>query len=476
MWTLLLARVGDPSGAYVDRRQIDGGQLVIGRDVRKCDWVLPDDRGHVSRAHCTVGVVGFDLFVTDTSTNGTSVNAPQARLPANQPVPVKMGDRLFIGDYLIDIASETAAAGVALMPAPAPLPFAAPAAGQGIWAAAEADPVWRKDPFGGEGDGVHEFLGNAMDEWLKPPGHAAPPAVDIGWNGAMGAAFSKPILATPAPAESGAFGIPADWLAPPPGELPPPADPFGGALRTADPFGSDPFGVTPSAGFAGDPFAGFDVPAPPPAPAPAPIATPSPMPGAPPSVAGTPDWAAFCTGAGLDAGDLKLSSDAMHRLGVLYRQVVLGLTDLIQDRAAFKDEFRVERSMLMMGRNNPLKHMPPLDTARLLLGEPLPGFMSSEEAVRGAFEDIKKHQLAMLAGVQHALQAVFERLEPAEIERLIAKAAGARKGLLDRKPDPWTVYRTVFEALRVDATNNVNSVMSLAFRDGYEAFMKAQSG
>ena len=98
MWTLLLARVGDPSGAYLDRRQIDGGQLVIGRDVHKCDWVLPDDRGHVSRAHCTVGVVGFDLFVTDTSTNGTSVNASQARLPAGQPVPVKMGDRLFLGD------------------------------------------------------------------------------------------------------------------------------------------------------------------------------------------------------------------------------------------------------------------------------------------------------------------------------------------------------------------------------------------
>ena len=296
--------------------------------------------------------------------------------------------------------------------------------------AVEADPVWSKDSFGGGGDSIHEFLGNAMDEWMTPPGRSAAPmlAVDIGWNGAMGAAFSKPILATPTPAESAAFSIPADWQAPPSAQ--------------------------------------------------APIATPLPMPNTAPvaPAAGTPDWAAFCSGAGLDAGDLKLSPDAMHRLGVLYRQVVLGLTDLIQDRAAFKDEFRVERSMLMMGRNNPLKHIPPLDTARLLLGEPLPGFMSSEEAVKGAFEDIKKHQLAMLAGVQHALQSVFERLEPAEIERLIAKAAGAKKGLLDRKPDPWTVYRTVFEALRVDATNNVNSVMSLAFRDGYEAFMKAQAG
>lgn len=161
----------------------------------------------------------------------------------------------------------------------------------------------------------------------------------------------------------------------------------------------------------------------------------------------------------------------MERLGVLYRQVVLGLSDLIQDRAAFKDEFRVERTQLAIGRNNPLKHLPPHEAARLLLGDPLPGFMDAESAVRGALEDIKKHQLAMLAGVQHALAAVFERLAPAEIEALIGRAASGRR-LPFGRPDPWTVYKTVFEALKVDATNNVNSVMSVAFREGYEAFMK----
>lgn len=517
MWTLLLARVGDPPGAYLDRRQIDGGTLVIGRDVRKCDWVLPDDRGHVSRAHCSISVAGFDLFVTDTSTNGTGVNAPQPRIPPGQPVPVRMGDRLYLGDYLIDIASETAAAGVALTPAPPPQSLPTPA-GQGIWGAGEVDPLWGGskpgDPFGAD---VHEFLGNAMDEWLAPASRQAAPAVDIGWNGAMGAAFSKPILAASAPPASNAFAIPDDWMAPAPAAAPtaradpfaaPAPDPFGAAkpdpfaATAPDPFAArpDPFGAAPTdpfgaaaadpfggggdgAGFAGDPFAGFDLPAPVPAPSPpepaAPVARPAPAPrAAAPAGAGAiggAEWAAFCEGAGLDGEDLKLAPDAMHRLGVLYRQVVLGLTDLIQDRAAFKDEFRVERSVLMMGRNNPLKHMPPLDTARLLLGDPLPGFMSADESIRGAFEDIKKHQMAMLAGVQHALQAVFERLEPAEIERLIAKAAGAKRGLLDRKPDPWTVYRTVFEALRVDATNNVNSVMSMAFRDGYEAFMKGQA-
>ncbi|PZN92653.1 MAG: type VI secretion system-associated FHA domain protein TagH, partial [Alphaproteobacteria bacterium] len=200
-----------------------------------------------------------------------------------------------------------------------------------------------------------------------------------------------------------------------------------------------------------------------------------PTPRAAPAAAPTGDgWAAFCDGAGLDPDDLRLAPDAMRRLGVLYRQVVLGLSDLIQDRAAFKDEFRVERTQLSMGKNNPLKHLPPLDSAKLLLGDPLPGFMPADEALRTAFEDIKKHQLAMLAGVQHALNAVFERLSPAEIEALMAKASGAKRGLpFTRGINPWTVYQTVFEALRRDAVSNVNSVMSMAFRDGYEKFLKA---
>ena len=78
----------------------------------------------------------------------------------------------------------------------------------------------------------------------------------------------------------------------------------------------------------------------------------------------------------------------------------------------------------------------------------------------------------MLAGVQHALSAVFDRLSPAEIEKLIEKASGGKRGLpFTRGVNPWTVYQTVFEALRRDAVSNANSVMSVAFRDGYEKFL-----
>ncbi|WP_426166047.1 type VI secretion system-associated FHA domain protein TagH [Sandarakinorhabdus sp. DWP1-3-1] len=528
MWTFLLSRIGDAPGSYVDRRQFDGGQMKIGRNARSCDWALPDDQGHLSREHCTISAVGLDLFVIDTSTNGVMLNAPGQRIAPQVPVAVRVKDKLLLGDFVIEIATESAGAGVALTPAAAPpLPGGGSAGFDGMaqpdaWFTPAADPIWGTGPD--RHAEVHDFLGHAMHDFLGPaPGSGGGGApIDPAWGGPMSDAFSKPIMAAMTPVAAD-FGIPEDWAAPPRAAAPAApaaADPFGDfaapalapavddpfaafAPAAADPFGGPPpkafgaladpfadaFGDAAPATMPDDPFAlpgnavspdddPFAMPAaaPPPqvfAATPASAARPAPAAahGAAPAGDG---WAAFCDGAGLDPDDLRLAPDAMRRLGVLYRQVVLGLSDLIQDRAAFKDEFRVERTQLSMGKNNPLKHLPPLDSAKLLLGDPLPGFMPADEALRTAFEDVKKHQLAMLAGVQHALNAVFERLSPAEIEALMAKASGAKRGLpFTRGINPWTVYQTVFEALRRDAVSNVNSVMSMAFRDGYEKFLKA---
>lgn len=551
MWTLLLSRIENPR-TYIDRRQIDGGQIKIGRAVNRCDWVIPDHDGYVSREHCTLIVSGLDLYVLDTSTYGTVLNDGTVPIPPNQPIAVRVNDRLTVGDYIIEIAPEGAMAGAPLAaPPPAPMPGGG-TMGKDDWFQSAADPIWNPGVRDAE---VHEFLnGSGVNDFLGISS-AQTPAHDFNGIGGigLGEAFTKPIM-MPFDPGPGAFDIPENWnFAPAPA---PPQSDARGAFQDArfDPlpvdlagfddllvppavaarFDAPPHAPAPTPVNGSDPFADFfaplepppATPAPaqppalsgpaafdhvtPPAPAPAddifadffapggvsaspPEASPDPVmaplqPALPPAVpvpapraATTPDaeadWAAFCEGAGISLDELRRSPDAMRRLGVLYRQVVLGLSDLVRDRAAFKSEFRMEATMLAMGRNNPLKMLDPVDTARLLLADPLPGFMPADEAVRAAFEDIKKHQMAMLAGVQHALTAVFKRLAPAEIERLKEKAEGERRGLpFKRGVDAWTVYRTVFEALRIDATSNANSVMSLAFREGYEAFLKRDSG
>lgn len=461
MWTLLLSRASDPPGSFFDRRQIDAGEIRVGRSAKACDLVLPDDQGFVSRQHCTISAVGLDLFVVDTSVNGVALNSAGGRIAPNMPVAIRPGDRLLVGDFVITVATDTVGAGISLVPPPpAPLPAAASSLGGDSWFDAPSDPIWDN---GQASASVHEFLGNAMDDFLTPAGGAPmqPSAPsDFGFGDPLGQAFSRPIMADPLPSPT-SFGIPEDWASAP--------------LAGSSPAPMDPFPEPPAAPAAADPF---DLSAP----LPVQTETWEPLPEAPPALptaaSAIPgqavDWSAFYEGAGLSPEELQLSPDAMRRLGVLYRQIVLGLWDLIQDRAAFKDEFRVERTQLSIGRNNPLKHLPPLDAAKFLLGDPLPGFMSTEETVRTAFEDIKKHQLAMLAGVQHALTTVFDRLSPAEIDKLIEKAAAQKKGLpFWRGIDRWSVYQTVFEALRRDAVSNANGVMSVAFREGYEKFLKS---
>ena len=503
MWTLLLSRQGDPPGTFLDRRQIDSGQIKVGRNAATCDLVVPDTAGHLSREHCTISAIGFDLFVVDTSTNGVALNQPGQRIAPQTPVSVRIGDRLLLGDFAIEVASEAAGLGAQLhspaAAASAPQSFQQPDAWFDTGMAA-ADPIWGTGPSRAE---VHDFLGDAMHDFLAPPAAAAggPAASFDPFGGAFGEAFSKPLLAQPIAATADAFAIPEDWAAPALSSTPGPQSSFADRLASDDPFA----GFVPPPLAADDPFAAAGTPPPSPAasddpftlpsahaaPAPEdpfagfvtrastettspPLAAPTPpMVSAPTDADGSaPDWAAFCAGAGLDPASFRTSAQTMRRLGVLYRQVVLGLSDLIQDRAAFKDEFRVERTQLSFGRNNPLKHLPPLDSAKLLLADPLPGFMDAEEAIRAGLEDVKRHQLALLAGVQHALKAVFERLSPGEVQRVMAKAT-SKRGLLGRGVDPWSVYQTMWEALRTDATSNVNSVMSVAFREGYEAFLKS---
>ncbi len=474
MWTLLLARVSDPPGAFFDRRQLDAGQIRVGRSAKSCDLVLPDDQGFVSREHCTISAVGLDVFVVDTSTNGVALNRADARIAPNVPVAMRAEDRLLIGDFMITLKTETAGAGVGLAtPPPAALPMSPSGFGQGdAFFEAPAEPVWSDTP---SSSAVHDFLGEAMNDFLAPstPMQDLPsPAAGFDAGDPLAQAFLRPIMAAPLPTMDD-FGIPEDWASaplkglaapmpcvdPPPLPAPAPAP----ASVAADPFDlSAPLIPAPmSDDWESDPEPHIA----------APTSAPTPSAQAPGGAA----WDAFFEGAGLSPDEMRLAPDAMRRLGVLYRQSVLGLWDIIQDRASFKDEFRVERTQLSQGRNNPLKHLPPLEAAKVLLGDiALPGFMDSEEAVRTAFEDIKKHQLAMLAGVQAALVAVFDRLSPAEIDRMVEKAAGQRKGLsFGRGIDRWSVYQTLFEALRRDATSNANGVMSVAFREGYERFLKS---
>ncbi len=65
------------------------------------DWALPDPDRWVSSRHAVLRFQGGAFCLEDVSTNGTFLNEPDKAVSKSEPVRLKDGDRLFIGDYEI---------------------------------------------------------------------------------------------------------------------------------------------------------------------------------------------------------------------------------------------------------------------------------------------------------------------------------------------------------------------------------------
>ena len=107
MITLRLFRQSDPA-RQVDERQLDTGQLTIGRGP-EAGWRLEDAEALLSRSHCAIGVAGGIVTLTDLSTNGVFIGGRQERTRPGDPVIVPPGETLKLGGYLIVVESGNAA-------------------------------------------------------------------------------------------------------------------------------------------------------------------------------------------------------------------------------------------------------------------------------------------------------------------------------------------------------------------------------
>jgi type VI secretion system FHA domain protein len=97
----------------------------IGR-IAGNDWVLPDPQNFVSSRHARVLARDGTFYLEDTSSNGTFINAPDVPASRTEPVPLKDGDRLFIGDYeiIVQLIGGARPEGAARPVGPSPAPAA----------------------------------------------------------------------------------------------------------------------------------------------------------------------------------------------------------------------------------------------------------------------------------------------------------------------------------------------------------------
>lgn len=141
---------------------------------------------------------------------------------------------------------------------------------------------------------------------------------------------------------------------------------------------------------------------------------------------------AFCEGAGLDPSMLSAEEPEviMHRAGALYRQMVLGIGDLMAERDIARARFQMNRTTISGEGNNPFKWAPSQRLAVDLLLAGSGGFLSGPAALKASFRDLKRHLVATFAGFQGSLRAAVGTFDPASVEAAAAQRAGLLKSRL----------------------------------------------
>ncbi len=399
---------------------LDSGVLNIGR-AQNNDWILPDPERLISSSHCSIQYRDGNYLLTDNSTNGVELVTSSIRLRRGNSERINHGEVIRIGDYeiLATLDENLKIDGKNASPGSEAVSFEALMGSQAQPApAVRVPPRFEHAPASDTLPDLFDFLAPAPVAPATQPDHVPAQQHD----------FRAP-APTPAPpaADAPAALIPEDW---------------------------DLLGTAP--------------PAPPAA---APIQTPAALPAAVPT-ASDDLMQAFLRGAGLDhlRIDTAQAAAQMESLGRSYRLMVEGLIDVLRARASLKGEFRMQQTLIQPLENNPLKFAPNADEALLLLlRHGNQAFMAPDQAIADSFEDLRAHQLAVMAGVQAAIGHLLKRFEPAALEARLDSPGGLAALLAgSRQARYWQQFTELYQQIANEAEDDFQDLFGREFSRAYE--------
>lgn len=508
----------------------ESDSFTIGRNHEN-DWAIPDPQRFLSGVHCRIHKEGDKYCITDTSTNGVFLNGSEDRLTRNEPVDLVAGDKFRIGDYEFEVivddgslsgnpltSDEQTMVGAdpfddpfeAMDSPSAPDPFstADPFDDDPFSEPASSSPAidedddfledidkplssLRDNPLEGHMsiDSLLGFDDEALElepqdsadklaqrhtplrEAFKPSGiesaHSSPDtAANISGSDSIQSAFPDEfpddwdmttgllkIPEAPGSAESpDIVDFPDDW------------DEATGMLKVP---------VAPEPPKATKP------PVEKPTPKPKPVAKqtePGPV-QRQPAVPGTPVENGGALGAFARGAELELSQVSGFEQEVLFEQVgrmlvmfTEGLIQTLGGRTHIKSEFRLDQTMIRPAENNPFKFSTSKTRTLLqLLSKSDPAYKSGVNAIREGFDDVNAHQMAVIAGMEAALQDILDRFNPKTLEKRIVSDS-----ILDnilpggKKAKYWDIFKLLFDEIAGEAEDNFQQLFGREFSRAYE--------
>jgi type VI secretion system protein ImpI len=197
---------------------------------------------------------------------------------------------------------------------------------------------------------------------------------------------------------------------------------------------------------------------------------PTPVKSNKPSVANTDNMLALLKGLGIDKSPADADEEWWLDLGASMRTINEELMSSLRDRAAFKNQFRVNHTMFQIKENNPFKFSASVDDLfRNLYLRSNGSFMTTNKAITEAFGDLRKHEQSMRAGLEGAVVGILDQLAP---DNMLQEQG--ERGFFDKfkrsnkEQKQWRNYIEMHDDIRNEIIDNRESILSDAFVQAYE--------
>jgi type VI secretion system protein ImpI len=178
------------------------------------------------------------------------------------------------------------------------------------------------------------------------------------------------------------------------------------------------------------------------------------------------DWEGFLRGTGVEPA--RVPPEMSAQLGNILRSVVQGLIEVLRARSEIKSEFRMPVTQVKVSENNPLKFAANAEDALgNLLGRRNPAYLGPREAFDDALNDVRFHQLAMLAGVRAGFDNLLARFDPVQLQEAFERQ-GKSRGLFGGKSTHWERYTERYEEMTRDRDDTFRRLFGEEFARAYE--------
>ena len=144
--------------------------------------------------------------------------------------------------------------------------------------------------------------------------------------------------------------------------------------------------------------------------------------------------------------------------------------ELLRARGNIKSEFHIERTMVGPMQNNPLKILPTVDDAmHAMLLRRDKTWIPADRAIDEGFDDLRAHELAVMAGMQAALTHLLAAFDPARLEQELGQNSTWSNLLAGgRKARHWDAFTALYSKIAAKAEDDFQELFRKEFSRAYQ--------